>query len=55
MEGKEYYKNSYDFSLDNTYTYVEATVKGKLNAMFDIQAFADKGPFQIEHKRFIGY
>jgi hypothetical protein len=55
MEGKEYYKNSYNFSLDNAYTYVEATVKGKLNAMFDIQAFADKGPLQIEHKRYIGY
>lgn len=55
MEAAEYYKTSYTFDLDKSYTYLEANVTGTLNSMFDMEALTDGGPFSISRKRIIGY
>ncbi len=55
MEAAEYYKASYTFDLDKSYTYLEANVTGTLNSMFDIEALTNGGPFSIRRKRIVGY
>lgn len=55
MEAAEYYKTSYTFDLDKSYTYLEANVTGTLNSMFDMEALTKDGPFSISRKRIIGY
>lgn len=55
MEAAAYYKDQYAFKLDNSYTFVKATVDGSLNSMFDMDALTSGGPFSISRTRYIGY
>lgn len=55
MEAEEYYKGDLEFSLDDAYTYLEISVDGSLNSMFDMEALTNGGPFEIHRTRIVGY
>lgn len=55
MEAAAYYKDEYAFDLDKSYTYIDATVDGHLNSMFDMDALTSGGPFTISRTGYVGY
>lgn len=54
MELAQNYKGSYEFKLDNANTYLEVSVNGKLNSMFDVKSLTEGG-IPISRKRYMGY
>lgn len=55
MEAKENYQGDYNFTLTNANTMIRATIKGRLNSMFDLKALIENGPFTISTTRYTGY